>query len=168
MAIDRIGSNPVSFRGFYADAKGSFNLAAEFVGKPELERKFMQNIFKPLSETKLYDVIIHGGTPAITTKDGRNIMSVLLPGSSADHTIGLVWDNALSSRVSLRRNSAVIPTSNFANDGYLLHIIEAAKNIVIDREAMVSKGAVEAYSSIATETVEQKAARFENIFNYNG
>lgn len=164
MAIDRIGSNPVSFRGFYADTKSAYILASEFIGKPELERKFMHNIFKPLSETKLYDVFVNGGTPAIISKDSNNIMTVLLPGSTTDHTLGVVWDNALFARNNLRRISAMIPTSNFKNDGYLLHVIEAAKNIVMDREAAATKNALKDYASIATESVEEKAARLRNIF----
>ncbi len=167
MAIDRIGNNPVSFRGFYNDAKGAYNLSLELVGKPELERKFIQNIVEPLSHTKLYHVFVHGDSASIINNEGKGIMNVILPGSKADHTLGVVYDCDCACRMGLRRNSAVEPTENFRKDGYLLHIIETAKNIVMDKEAIAKSNALESYSKIATETVEEKAGRFEKIFKYN-
>ncbi len=167
MAIDKIGSNQTSFRGFYADGKASYNLACELVGKPSLEKKFIENIVKPLSQTKLYHVFVYGDNAGIINKEGKGIMSVILPGSAADRTLGTVYDHELSCRMGLRRTSDVIPTENFKNDGYLFHQIETAKNIVMDKEALATSSAVEAYSKIAAETVEEKANRFEQIFKFN-
>jgi hypothetical protein len=166
MAIDKVGYSPVSFKGFYTDPKGSFELACELVGKANLEKKFIQNIVEPLTHTHLYDVFVSGSTAGIVTKDGKGVMSIVYPGSFAtDRSLGVVYDIEASSRRGIRRTSEVIPTENFKNDGYLLHVIETAKNIVFDLEAAASKITSEPSAKIATETIEEKTSKFAQMFS---
>ena len=168
MTVNKVGYSPVSFGNMYADAKAAYGLATELVGKPALEHKFWQNIVEPLSNTQLYDVFIQSDMVGIMNKAGKGIMSIIQPGHAYDHTLAVVYDYGMHCRNIVRRNSYVIPTENFKNDGYLLRNIEIAKNIIFDREAMAARNATDTYSKIAEETLEQKGDRFEQIFKYNG
>lgn len=166
MAIDKIGYSPVSFKGFYTDPKGSFELACELVGKPNLEKKFIQNIVEPLTHTHLYDVFVSGNTTGIINKEGKGVMTIIYPGAfSTDKSLGVVYDIEAASRRGLRRISEVIPTENFKNDSYFLHIIETAKNIVFDLEAAASKITSGPSAKIATETLEEKTSKFTQMFD---
>lgn len=166
MTIGRVGSYPVSFGNFYANSKGAYNLASELTGNPELEQKFMQNLVEPLSHTKKYSVFIEDNTVGIIDDKGQGIMSVIRPGALFDHSLAVVYDYETHSRNGLRSQSSVIPTNNFEKDGYLLHHIEIAKNIILDREAIAAKQAEETYAKIANETLDQKYDRFTKIFKY--
>ena len=168
MKIDGVGRNTVSFEGFYTNTRGAHNLAAEFVKKPALEEKFMQNLVEPLKHTKMYSVFVDGGVVNIINNQSKQIMSIIQPGSAANHTLGVVYDHKNNFRNELRSHSQFVPTNNFENDGFLLHHIETAKNIILDMENMISEQASGTYSKVAEETLEQKSNRFENTFLHIG
>ena len=168
MTVNRIESSPISFGNFYTNGKGAYNLASELFERPALEQKFMENLVEPLSHTKIYDVFVSGDVVTIVNKQSEALMSILQPGSVSERSLGLVYDYKLCCRNNLRQDSHVIPTENFSKDGYLLSSIETAKNIIFDREAIASQKAVEKYSRISAESIQEKSDRFEDTFkNHN-
>ena len=166
MAINRVGCNQVSFGNFYVNQNGAHNLASVFVNQPELEQKFMHNIVEPLSHTEKYDVIYNGYSAVIIDDNGKSVMSVIQPGSDAEHILGVVYDEVNHYRNAYRRHSYVIPTNNFEDDVYPLHAIEIAKNIALDKEIMANNQAAETYAKLKDETVEQKYKRLKSQFEY--
>ena len=166
MTINAIGYNQVSFGNFYASPKAAYELAAEFIGKPALEKKFMQNIVESLSHTKMYDVFVDGDSVSIANKTGNGVMSIVQPGSTTN-LLGIVYDYGLHCRNAIKRHSYVVPTNNFEKDGYLLHSIETAKNIIFDKEALAASYATKTYANVASETLEQKADRLTSLFKFS-
>lgn len=166
MAIDKVGSSPVSFGNFYADIIGSAKLASKFVDNPKLEEKFFQNIVEPLSHTKKYNVFVEGERVGIINKEGEGVMRIIEPGSSVNRTLGVVYDYENNYRNVIRSGSQVVPTHIFENDEYFLRDIEAAKNIIFDREAIANVNAKGLYTKIAEETQGQKSQRFAQMFKY--
>lgn len=166
MKISSINTNAANFGGgFYVTDQGAYELAKEFVEKPELEEQFMDNIVKPLKNSNGF-VLYNGYSTDFKCADG--LKSCVLRGtnwynsSEPPYILGLIVQDY--SRNVYYRHSDLIPTKIFANAG-ILNKIEAAKNIVMDREYLMDKQAIKVYSKAhENESVEEKAERFREVF----
>ena len=167
MNVRKVENNSISFGNFYADAKGTYNIASSFVGKPNLERRFMQNVIEPLMKTELYSVSVESNTVGIVDKEGKGLMSIVQPGSLLNRILAIVYDVKMSYRNAYRRQSEVIPTEYFKDDNYLLQSIEIAKNIVMDLEAHAKEKQKNINSKLDAETLEEKFQRLYKTFDLN-
>lgn len=162
MKVNNIQNNTPNFKGFFLNANGAQELAEKFVKCPELEERFMANIVKPL-DNSVCDVFYDGYAASVKGPNDKNPLSVLFPNTTLDQSIlGTVAENF--SRNVYRRRSPITPTKVF-EDAHPLNVIEAAKNIAIDKEYEESSRFLKQYSN---ETVNEKAKRLFKRFSIEG
>lgn len=164
MRINSILNNPqCSFGSFKVVEYGAQALAEEFVKNPELEAKFMLNIAKPLEESD-GEVVYDGNNVYYKHPQESRAGSIVGRGNDRD-VLAVVAENY--SRNGYRKLTDIRPTNVFRNH-YPLNEIEAAKNIILDKDCFYNKIAAAKYAEAhKNETIEEKTARLKKRFGIN-
>lgn len=165
MRINSISNHtPCSFGSFKIVDYGAQALAEEFVKNPELEAKFMLNVAKPL-ESSDGEVVYDGNNVYYKHPQESRGGSIVYEAGNDRNILAVVAENY--SRNGYRKLTEVRPTNVFRNH-YPLNEIEAAKNIILDKDCFYNKIAAAKYAEAhKNETIEEKTARLKKRFGIN-
>ncbi len=153
-----------SFGSFKVVEYGAQSLAEEFVQNPNFEADFMLNIAKPLEESD-GEVIFDGNQVFYKHPKENQSGSIVQANGNSRDVLAIVAENY--SRNAYRKLTNTNTTNVFRNH-YPLNEIEAAKNIILDKDCFYNKIAAEKYAEAhKNETVQEKTERLQKRFGYN-